>query len=56
MKLEELLLPVPEETVILKMLDKIKEVCSDSRSSLCDEEFAQIAAKVGANEGIKIHR
>lgn len=56
MKLEELLLPVPEETVILKMLDKIKEVCSDSRGSLCDEEFAQIAAKVGANEGIKIHR
>lgn len=50
MKLEELMLPVPEEPVILKMLEYIKEVCTDNRNSLCDEEFAEIAVKVGANE------
>ncbi|MGN6712261.1 homocitrate synthase/isopropylmalate synthase family protein [Anaerocolumna jejuensis] len=50
MKLEELKLPVPDDEGIQRILDFIKGICAVNRSSLCDEEFAEIAVKVGANE------
>lgn len=56
MKLEELMLPIPEDAVIQKMLEYIKGVCSDNRNSLRDDEFAEIAVKVGADERSEVHR
>lgn len=50
MKLEELKLPIPDEEGIQKLLEYIKGICAANRGSLCDEEFADIAVKAGANE------
>jgi len=51
LKLEEISIPIPNDTVVEKILNIVKEICTENRKSLNDEEFARLAIEVIANEG-----
>ncbi len=56
LKLKELNLPVPSDHIIEKILDLVKEDCTNRRSSLSDTEFVGIVREVIRNERKQIHR
>jgi homocitrate synthase NifV len=51
LKMEELKLVVPEDAIVEKILNLVKEVCTENGNSLEDNEFAGLALEVIANEG-----
>jgi homocitrate synthase NifV len=56
LKLEELGLPELENEIVEKLLNHIKDICTENRKSLCDEEFINLVREVTDNEGDQIHR
>lgn len=55
LKLEELEITFPGETVVEELLRKIKKICTENRKSLKDEEFIKLVKGVAAIEGNQIH-
>ena len=51
MKLEELKLPVPDDSAIDKILQLSKNICTQERKSLNDEEFIRLVTGVMKGEG-----
>ncbi|BCJ94785.1 homocitrate synthase [Anaerocolumna cellulosilytica] len=50
LKLGELQLNIPTEETVMKLLEAVKDICTEYRSSLKDDEFARLAAEVIAHE------
>ncbi len=50
LKMEEMNLVIPEDKIVEKILCLVKEVCTENRTSLKDDEFARLAIEVTANE------
>ncbi|QHQ61728.1 hypothetical protein Ana3638_13875 [Anaerocolumna sedimenticola] len=50
LKMEEMNLAIPEEKTVEKILNLVKQVCTDTRSSLSDEKFKRLAIEVIAYE------
>ncbi len=50
LKMEEMNLAIPEEKTVEKILNLVKKVCTDTRSSLSDEKFKRLAIEVIAYE------
>ncbi len=50
LKMEELKLIVPEDKTVEKILNLVKEVCTENGTSLSDQEFGRLAAEVIADE------
>ncbi len=46
LKMEELGIPIPEDSILDKILSIIKNVCNESRRSLKDEEFKELIKEV----------
>ncbi len=55
LKLEELQLPVPKELVIDKILQAVKQICTECRKSLSEEEFVRLVSEVTASESNQIY-
>jgi hypothetical protein len=55
LKLEELLLPIPAEAVIDKILLSVRRICMEQRKSLSEDEFVKLAMEVINNERDKIY-
>ncbi len=55
LKLEELKLPVPKEAIIDVILQTVKQICTEHRKSLNNEEFLGIVSEVTASERNQIH-
>lgn len=54
-KLEQLNLPVPPDVIIDDLLESIKQICSEHRKSLSDEEFIMLLREVIRGERSKIY-
>lgn len=50
LKLGELKLALPQEETVVTLLNTVKDICTENRSSLKDDEFARLAAEVIAHE------
>jgi homocitrate synthase NifV len=50
LKLEERHLVIPEDGITIKLLDLVKEICTENGTSLSDEEFEKLAIEVIAHE------
>lgn len=55
LKMEELKLPIPKDTVIDIILKTVRKCCMEYRKSLSNEEFIRIVSEVTELEGGKIH-
>ncbi len=55
LKLEELQLPIPKETVIDTILAAVKQICTEYRKSLSNDEFVKLVLEVTAREGSKTY-
>jgi homocitrate synthase NifV len=56
LKLEELNMLVPGDVVVEELLHIVKEICTEHRKSLNDEEFMRLATEVIANERKEVYR
>lgn len=56
LKLEELELPLPEDTVVERLLEAVRNACVESRKSLSDTEFVKLVKGVLGHEGDQTHR
>ena len=56
LKLVELEIPIPEDSVIDKILKLVKNRCTENRKSLKDKEFTELVKEVSLHEGSKIYR
>ncbi|MGB8451246.1 MAG: hypothetical protein WCD89_02850 [Anaerocolumna sp.] len=50
LKMEEMHLMIPEDKVVERILDLVKEVCTENRTSLQDGEFERLTSEVIAHE------
>jgi homocitrate synthase NifV len=55
MKMEEMNISIPMDYIIEKLLHTVKEICTENRNSLNDEEFERLAIEVIAYETKQIY-
>ncbi len=55
-KMQELKMQLPMDRIIEKILGRVKETCTEKRTSLSDKDFKKLAIEVIANERDQIYR
>ncbi len=56
LKMDELNLPIPGETVVDDILQSVKRICTEHRKSLSDDEFYKLVMGVTMDEGEQTYR
>ncbi len=55
LKMDEINIPIPIDIIVERILDTVKNTCTENRKSLSDEEFARLAIEVIAYERKQIY-
>jgi homocitrate synthase NifV len=55
LKLEELGIPFLEDSILEKLLAKVKSICTQARRSLTEEEFVKLVKEVAVDEGSQVY-
>jgi homocitrate synthase NifV len=56
LKMEELNLPIPEESIICKILISVRGICTECRKSLSEDEFVRLVMEVATDERDETYR
>lgn len=54
-KMQELKMPLPMDMILERILNMVKQTCTENRTSLSDKDFEKLAIEVIANERDKIY-